>query len=219
MMTKEAYIKHYSKDDSPGWQSIDNALEQLYQNKAPRHFGPLCGIHYVVGGTDPIDGASIYDNTTQQLHRHIVSYGMSGLYYEPELANAEYSKWGFEFTMRLAPYKEDTNNPTWVISLMNNLARYVWKNNRWFEPNQYISLNGPIRLNTETKIVGLAFTLDTQLGSINTPHGKVDFIQMVGLTQPEIDKLNNIGTMDAVNSLLKDLKKDNPLLITDLERA
>ncbi|MGB0868851.1 MAG: suppressor of fused domain protein [Flavobacteriales bacterium] len=217
-MEKEIYKKTYTEENTPGWQAIDDALEKVYAEKEPKHYGPLCGIHYAAGGTDPIDGISIYESQKHMPHKHIVSYGMSELYYNEEAAGGEFSKWGFEFTFRLKPYKEDNGEPGWALHLMNNLARYVNNKERWFEENQFIPGNGPIRLNTDTEIIGLLCVLDPELGKINTVHGEVSFIQLVGITARELEELQKNPTTAAVEQLVNELKKDNPLLITDLER-
>ncbi|KIX22932.1 riboflavin biosynthesis protein [Flavobacterium sp. 316] len=217
-MDKELYKKTFTEEDSVGWLSIDASLEKIYGKTEPRHYGPLCGLHYVAGGTDPIDGASIYDSEKQELHRHIISYGMSDLYYNEEKAGEEFSKWGFEFTFRLKPFEDDKNDPLWAVQVMNNLARYVYKSGNWFEENHFIPANGPIRLNTETKITGFVIALDPELGKINTPHGEVSFLQLVGITENEVEKLNANPTTTEVEKLILELKKDNPLLITDLNR-
>nr|WP_276899231.1 suppressor of fused domain protein [Pedobacter kyonggii] len=218
MMNPEIYKQRFTTEDTPGWQAIDHQLEKIYGNTEVRHYPPLCGIHYAAGGTDPIDGASIYDSNHQTFHRHIISYGMSELYYNEEKAGSEFSKWGFEFTFRLAPFKDDENDPIWAIQVMNNLARYVFSSGKWFEENHFIPANGPIRLNTETAITGFVFALDPELGKIETPHGEVSFLQLVGITNTEVEDLKKSPTTGAVQELIEKLKKDNPLLITDLTR-
>lgn len=217
-MNPEIYKQQFTTDDTPGWQAIDDELEKIYGDNEVRHYGPLCGLHYAAGGTDPIDGASIYDSSHQTFHRHIISYGMSELYYNEEKAGGEFSKWGFEFTFRLAPFKDDQNDPIWAIEVMNNLARYVFSSGKWFEENHFIPANGPIRLNTDTKITGFVFALDPELGKIESPHGEVSFLQLVGITDAEVEHLKKNPTMGAVKELIENLKKDNPLLITDLDR-
>ncbi|SMC86352.1 suppressor of fused domain protein [Cellulophaga tyrosinoxydans] len=217
-MDKETYKNKFTEEEAVGWKSIDESLEKIYGETEPKHYGPLCGIHFIVAGTDPIDGASIYNSNKQETHKHIISYGMSELYYDEEKAGGDFSKWGFEFTFRLKPFKEDKDEPIWAIQVMNNLARYVFQSGRWFEENQYIPANGPIRLNTETKIVGFAFTLDPELGKISTPHGEVSFLQLVGITETELERLKANSKTSEVEKLINELKKDNPLLITDLNR-
>jgi hypothetical protein len=217
-MTPEVYKQQFEEDDAVGWLSIDSALEKVYGTTEARHYGPLCGIHFAAGGTDPIDGASIYDSSAQETHRHIISYGMSELYYDIEKAGGEFSKWGFEFTFRLKPYEEDKDDPIWAVHVMNNLARYVLNSGRWFEEHHFIPAKGPIRLDTNTEITGFVLALDPELGRIETPHGEVSFLQLVGVTNAELEKLMQAPTIDAVAALVTEMKKGNPLLITDLNR-
>ena len=217
-MDKASYQKQYSTEDTPGWQAIDHKLSKIYGSTEPRHYPPLCGLHYMAGGSDPIDGASIYDSDHQEFHRHIVSYGMSELYYDEEKAGGEFSKWGFEFTFRLVPFQGDQDDPIWAIQVMNNLARYVFSSGKWFEENHFIPANSPIRLDTETEITGFVFVLDPELGKIHTPHGEVSFLQLVGITNSEVEQLKQNPSTAAVKELIDHLKKDNPLLITNLNR-
>lgn len=217
-MNIEEYKSAYNEEDAVGWLAIDAQLEKIYKQQEPRHYPPLCGLHYMAGGTDPIDGASVYDSYKQLFHRHIISYGMSELYYNEDKADGEFSKWGFELTFRLVPFDQDEHDPIWAIQVMNNLARYVFNSGRWFEENQFIPANGPIRLQTETDITGFVFALDPELGKINTPHGEVSFLQLVGITSAELERLKQNPTTANVENLINELKVHNPLLITDLKR-
>ena len=222
-MTEDQYRAQYDEDDAVGWDAIDAALETLYGDLEPRHYASI--VKYATGGEDPLDGTSIYDCDEQTFHRHLVSYGMSELYFDPESADAEYSGWGFEFTMRIAPCAEDQarngaeHEPVWVINLMNNLARYVFKSENWFEPYHFITANGPIRGDTDTALVGLALVPDPKLPTIDTPNGEVQFLQLVGLTQAEMDWLYQEPTAERCEALIARMRADNPLLITDLRRT
>jgi hypothetical protein len=143
---------------------------------------------------------------------------MLELYYAPDKAGGDFSKWGFEFTFRLVPFADDKTDPLWAVAVMNNLARYVFRSGRWFEEYEFVPANGPIRLDTETDIVGLAFVRDLELGKIDTPHGEVTFLQMVGLTVKELERLQADPIIDNVKALLDEMRVNNPLLITDLNR-
>ncbi len=217
-MTLQEYKRQFSEEDAVGWMYIDKQLETVYGKTKPRHYPPLCGVHYIAGGTDPIDGASIYDSNNQAFHRHLISYGMSELYYDEEKAGGEYSKWGFEFTFRLVPFEEDENDPLWAVEVMNNLARYVFNSGNWFEEFHFIPANGPIRLNTDTQITGFVFVKDPELGTIETPHGEVTFLQLVGITDAEVERIKANPTVSEIEKLVEELKADNPLLVTDLTR-
>lgn len=78
--------------------------------------------------------------------------------------------------------------------------------------------NSSIRLDTDTKLVGVAFAPDPVLGGIDTPNGRVEFLQMVGITQRELDWLREDPSVGRVERLINMMRKDNPLLITDLKR-
>ena len=218
-MTQKEYKNLFDEDDAVGWLEIDKVVEGIYGDQKPRHYAPP--LHYMVGGEDPLDGVSIYDSQKDIFHRHLVSYGMSELYYNEEAAGGEFSKWGFEFTFRLKPFDEDGDDPTWVVNLMNNLARYVIKSGKWFEEYHVIPANGPIRLNStdEINIVGVAFVSDPELGKNQTPHGEVLFLQMVGLTANEMNRITSASSAyDEVKKVLDEMKTTNPLMITDLLR-
>jgi len=93
--------------------------------------------------------------------------------------------------MRVAPFADDPNSdlgnggvapnePFWAISVMQNLAKYVHTSKKWFEAYHFMPANSPIRLDTDAKLVGVAFAPDPVLGDIDTPNGRVEFLQMVG---------------------------------------
>lgn len=111
------------------------------------------------------------------------------------------------------------NEPYWVNNVMLNLARYVDKSGKWFEAYHFIPANSPIRLDTNTELTGFAFAPDPVLGSIDTPNGRVDFLQMVGITQRELDWLLQDPKTMRVKQLIDKMRADDPLLITDLTRV
>lgn len=217
-MKKKEYRKLFEEDEAVGWLAIDKKVKEIYGTQTPRSYAPP--LHYILGGRDPLNNTDIYDSTNQTFHRHFVSYGMSELYYNEDAAGGEFSKWGFEFTFRLKPFEEDGEDPVWVIQMMNNLARHVFESGRSFEENYFVPANGAIRTETKTEvdIVGVAFALDPELGRIDTPHGSLSFLQMVGLTSAEVKRLKANPSTAEVKALLDEMRKDNPLLITDLTR-
>lgn len=213
-MNIEEYKKQFTEDDAVGWLSMDAELEKNYPNQEPKHFGTI--IKYRLGGEEPLDGISVYESNVQEPHYHFVSYGFSELYYDEEKAGGEFSKFGFELTFRLT--KENNENFHWAMNLMQNLAKYVFKSGKWFEEFHFIPANGPIKLESDTDITALAFVADPELGKIETPHGEVTFLQMVGLTTSEYEQLKNNPKMEETEKLIEKLKQSNPLLITDLDR-
>jgi hypothetical protein len=215
-MDLETYKRLYNNDEAaPGWDAINGQLAKIYPNKEPDgHWGTI--IPYSLGGEDPLHGVSAYKSNGIESFYHYISYGFSELFYDEKAFGQEYSKFGFELTFRLKPFKEDEENPIWVVSLMQNLAKYVFSSGKYFDDYHYIPANGPIRLECDTEIQGLVFVTDSQLGEIETVHGKVKFLQMVGITQKEYDLIQE-QKLDRFE-LVEKLKENNPLLITDLER-
>ncbi len=213
-MTLEEYKKKFSEDDAVGWLEIDKEFERLYPNQESKHFAPT--ISYMLGGEHPLDGVSIYESKKQTDHFHFVTYGFSELYYDENKIEDEFSKWGFELTFRLKPFAEDNGNPSWVIALLQNIAKYVFDSGNWFEEFHYMPANGPIRLDTETDITALVIVADPEIEKKQTPHGELSFLQIVGITSAEYEAIKeNPGT---VEELVHKLKENNPLLITDLTR-
>ena len=186
-MKLDEYKAQFTKDDAPGWLAIDEALKKLYPEQEPKHWAAVP--HYSVGGNDPIDGISIYEaEYNGEKYFHFVTYGFSNLYYDEENVGEEFSKFGFELTFRLKPFHLDTEGPGWVVHLIQNIARYVFDSGNWFEPGHYMPANGPLRMGCDTKLTGIAFDLDPELGKIGTPHGEVQFLQMYGITDEEIEE-------------------------------
>lgn len=227
-MTIADYVSRFCHGDTPGWDAITGELDRVYPGVTPRHYAT--SVTYSCGGNDPLDGFDIYDNEAFIFHRHLISYGMSELYYSPESSGGEFSRWGFEFTMkvRLCTADNDVENadgsltkhePVWAMNLMNNLARYVYDSGKYFDAYHFIPTNSPIKADSSTRLVGIIFVPDTQLSTLNTVHGKVQFLQLVGITQREIDWLRQDPNRKRAEELCQKMLVDNPLLITDLKRA
>jgi hypothetical protein len=198
--------------DTPGWQAIDRALNRLYPGREPRHYGTI--IRYCLGGPDPLDGISAYKNRSPRWHWHFISYGLSELYTK-ESDDPNESGFGYELTFRLACTPAEKEPPTWALNFLQNLARYTFETGNCFAPTHHLDLNGPIALGVKTEIRAVAFEVDPQLGRINTPHGRLTFLQVVGITLDELDAMRGWNTRSVLRLLAKE---DHPLLITDLWR-
>jgi suppressor of fused-like protein len=193
---------------TPGWDAIDAALDRLYPGMEPKHLGTI--MRWSEGGPDPLDGISLY---ARPGHWHLVSYGMSELY-QKESTVAEYSGWGFEFTIRVARTDEDTE-PIWAVNLLQNLARYVNESGNVFGSGHHIDLNGPINLDRpDTRIRAAAFIADPELETIDTAHGQVAFLQLVGLTLDEYEACKSWDTAQVLALVAAKV----PMLVTDLDR-
>ena len=201
-------------DQAPGWEAIDAALDPLYGGREPdRHYGTV--LRFSLGGDDPLDGLSAYKVTDRgPAHWHIVSYGMTELY-EKVSDDPDESGWGFEFTMRVRCDQSDEDPPMWALNFLQNIARYVFKTGNVFAPGHYMNINGPIALDTDTKICAISFAEPPVLpSSLDSPHGKFGFLHVVGNTLDEHDAMK-AWTTTGVHELMR---ARDPMLLTDLER-
>jgi len=92
----------------------------------------------------------------------------------------------------------------------------VFESGKWFANYHWIPANGPIRADYQTEIVGLAFLNDPTLAPVDSPHGRVEFVQAFGVTQTEVDALK--GKTRSCQDIVEYHRKTNPLLLTDLAR-
>lgn len=197
--------------DAPGWDAITAELERIHPGQEPQHWGTI--IKWRVGGKDPLDGVSAYACERGAMpHWHFVSYGLSELYVK-ESDDPAWSGWGFELSIRVARAAGD-EPPIWPINFMQNLARYVFQSGNVFVPGDHLDLNGPMALDRETAIRAALFGLDPELGEITTPHGRLRFVEIVGVTLDELEAgrgWNTQGMLDVIGGKI-------PLWITDLAR-
>ncbi len=215
-MTREEYISRMNEDLdwAPGWDAVEEKFNGVYSGIKPAHYSTDANTRAAAGGDDFLDGFSVYD--TGKGYYHIVTYGMSALYADDESFGGEYSGWGYEMTIKL---KEDSEEEAlWALEMLGNLARYTYRSENYFTPGDCIPGDGsPLHTETDSKITALLAVSDTTVKGIDTVHGRVDFIQMVGITESELKAVkkdfNNIGV------ILSLMKKDNPELVLDMKRT
>ena len=211
-MTKEEFLERMREDESwaPGWEAIDGVFRALYPDQKPHHYATVS--RAVFGGKDFLDGCSIY--RSPKGYFHLVTYGMSELYAEPGALGGEWSRWGYEMTMKLRGEKPE--DCLWAVDLLGNLARYTYTQKRFFEPWQFVDGRGnPIRAGADTAVTSLIVVPDTEARGVDTLYGRLDFLQLVGITQEE---LSGLTTREEVRALAERLGEADPWLVTDLER-
>lgn len=215
-MTKEEFLIRLNEDEeySPGWQAIDDAFERLYPGQNPDHFGTIMTSRAIFGGDEYLDGFSVY--SSPKGYKHLVSYGMTVLYGDEEAFGGEWNGWGYEMTMKLK--EKDTESCMWAIDMMSNLARYTYKTGRFFEPNQYVKGSGTsLHIGTDSLITALLLVNDTEAEPQTSVYGKTEFIQLVGITESEIQAI--IDDRNNIPRLIELMKADgNEDLVTDMSR-
>ena len=175
--------------DTAGWDAISDTFEELYPGQDdPRHYGVL--IPWSLGGKDPLDGISIYDGGD---YWHFVSFGLSELY-EKESENLEYSGFGIELTLKLkkGSYDEDAELAS-ICSIFQQIARIIFNNGEMFYPYEYLYTGQTQGIDSqgESNITGFITVPEPKKEFINTPNGKVEFLEFIGVTDSELQAVMN----------------------------
>lgn len=187
--TKKAEKKK-PKDDEvvmDGWKAIEDACLKIYPGQInPKHYGTM--IPWMLGGNDPLEGISIYDG---QEYYHFVTFGLSELY-EKENENKEYSGYGFELTVKLKKegLKDEEAGIRGMCGILQAIARLTYTEGEIFQPDEYIYTGQTTGMDPAGKslITGFITQLD-KLGEIETPNGKVQFVELIGVTDAELKSI------------------------------
>lgn len=123
-MTLDEYKNQASEQEdwAPGWDAIDQEFEKLYPKQIPVHYGTEMHKRAIFGGDEHLDGYSIYQSPNG--YKHLLTYGMTELYLEMESFGGEWSRWGYEMTIKLK--EESVESCLWAINMLSNLARYTY---------------------------------------------------------------------------------------------
>lgn len=209
--SEEVSDQEDQEDQVSGQYAIDKALNELHTKQEGRFYRPQ--LPYLFGGNEPLDSIAIYESEEEIPHWHYVTYGFSELWGK-ESDDPEISGYGFELTFRLKKSKEK-EPPVWPLNFLQNLARYVFQTGNVFGDGHHMNANGPIALEEDTQLTAVGFITDPQLGKLHTPNGTVEFLEVVGITQDELDAL----VCWNCKGLLELLKEQYPLYVTDLSRS
>ena len=176
--------------NAQGWDAITEECERVYPNqKNPKHYGTL--ISYRFGGKDPLDGISIYDGGD---YWHFVTYGLSELY-DKESEIKEVSGYGMEFTFKLKKdnYQNEEKEIQCVCGILQSIARITFTKGELFNPFEYLYTGQTVGIDYSQKsnITGFITIPDDKFNEIDTPNGKVCFVEFVGVTDNELKALNN----------------------------
>lgn len=179
-----------SEFNAPGWDAIDEEAKRVYPGQDnPKHYASM--IKWRFGGPDPLDGISIYEGAD---YWHFVSYGLSELY-DKESENKELSGYGMEFTFKLK--KENYDNEELeiknVCGLLQQIAEVTFTRGEIFKPYEYLysgQVEG-IDARNHSNLTGFITVPDTTFKTLNTPNGKVEFVEFIGATDAELKAVLN----------------------------
>lgn len=173
-----------------GWDAITDVCNKKYPGQIdPKHYGTI--IKWQLGGNDPLDGISVYDGGD---YWHFVTYGLSELY-EKETDNKDISGYGMEFTFKLKKdnYENEELEIKNLCGVLQSIARITFTRGEIFKVYEYIYTGQTTGIDTKRKsnITGFITVPDQDLPSINTPNGKVDFVEFIGVTDAELLAIRN----------------------------
>lgn len=186
-------------DEAPGWDAIEAAVNRIVPAQKPLHWGTN-----TLPGQDGIYGLSAYRVDDHWL---LVTFGLTDLYTK-DSDDPLLSGWGFELTMRV-PVTEDMP-PGWALQVLEQLGRYVFSSGRPFGDGHRMDTGKSIT-GSSSRLTALAFVTDPQLSIIDTPHGAVRFLTVVGITADELARMKATTTAEVLAEL-------PPLLVTDSGR-
>lgn len=182
-----------SKNDeikSPGWDAITELCDKVYPlQKNPKHYGTL--VSWQFGGNDPLQGISIYDGGD---YWHFITYGLSELY-EKESDIKEISGYGMEFTFKLKKdnYENEENEIKCICGILQSIARITFTKGELFNAFEYLYTGQTegIDYNRKSNITGFITVPDDKFTEIDTPNGKVCFVELIGVTDNELKAIQN----------------------------
>lgn len=205
--------EEHENDDvyAPGWDAIEKEFERIYPGQTnPKHYGVL--VSYELGGNAPLKGISVYDAGDSW---HFVSYGLTELY-DKTSSNAEVSGYGMEFTFRLKKgcYDDEESEIKCICGIFQQLARITFQKGELFLPYEYTYYEGQavgIDVKKKSKLTGFISIPDTRAKEIETPNGKVIFVEFIGVTDAELNAIinNEIKVKDLYEKLGTDITDYN----------
>ena len=173
---------------SIGWDAIINEFEKLYPDQLePRHYGTL--ISWRLGGKDPLEGISVYETED---YWHFITFGLTELF-EKESENKDISGYGMEFTLKLK--KDDITKEEvelkGVCGILQTIARITFTKGEIFRPFEYLYTGQKegMDVKQKSKITGFITVPETKIQGIDTPNGHVDFVELVGVTDSELQAI------------------------------
>lgn len=181
-------------ENTVGWDAIEKEFLRVYPGQTkPKHYGTI--IKYVMGGNDPLDGISVYDGGS---YWHFVSFGLTEIY-DKECENKEISGYGYELTFKLKKekYEDEEAELKNICGILQMVARLVFRNGEVFNPDEFIYTGQTTGIDAfqKSNLTGFILIKDPTVESIDTPNGKVDFLELVGMTDAELKTLSSIATV------------------------
>ena len=173
-----------------GWDAITAEFERIYPGQTnPKHYATI--VKWMLGGNDPLDGISVYDGGD---FWHFVSYGLTEIYGK-ETEDPEISGYGYELTLKLKKnrYEDEEAELKNICGILQMIARPTFTEGEIFQPNEflYTGQKEGIDARRSSKLTGFITVADPSVRAIDTPNGRVEFVELVGMTDAELKTLSD----------------------------
>lgn len=193
-----------------GWDAIEAEFLRVYPGQTkPKHYGTI--IKWIFGGKDPLDGISVYDGGD---FWHFVSFGLTEIYGK-DTDDPEVSGYGYELTFKLKKdnYEDEEAEIRNICGILQMIARLTFTRGEIFGPDEYIYTGQTqgIDAKQQSNLTGFITIADPTVNPIDTPNGKVTFLELIGMTDAE---LKTLGDHASVADIYARLGSD----ITDYHR-
>lgn len=176
--------------EAVGWDAIEKEFLRVYPGQEnPKHYGTM--IKWMLGGKDPLDGISVYDGGD---YWHFVSFGQTEIY-EKECDNKKISGYGYELTFKLkkAGLEDEEAELRNICGILQMVARITFTKGELFAPDEFIYTGQTQGIDAfqKSNLTGFICVKDPTVETIDTPNGRVEFLELVGMTDAELKTLSN----------------------------
>lgn len=177
-----------------GWEAIEQEFLRVYPGQTnPKHYGTI--LPWMLGGNDPLDGISVYDGGN---YWHFVSFGQTEIY-EKESDVKEISGYGYELTLKLKKddYEDEEAEIRNICGILQMVARITFTKKEIFQPFEFIYTGQTTGIDAKQKsnLTGFITIKDPTVETIDTPNGKVEFVELIGMTDAELKTLSTVGSV------------------------
>lgn len=194
-VTEHAHAEHddadHDADAAPGWDAVEAAVQSVTAVEP---------VHFAVGGLPDAGGVYAVDGYRTADGWLLVTLGLSELF-EKTSDDPATSGWGLELTLRLPAALDEEQPPEWALRLLVRLGDHIDETGSVVGDGHRFDPGGPITGTPDTRLRALAFALDPELGGVDTPHGHLDFIRVVGITADELARMQATRTRQVLDEL------------------
>lgn len=187
-MTKNEFMNRLAREPrwSPGWDAIETEFGRLYPGETPEHLGTVIAARAAFGGDQYVDGYSFYHSPKGYLH--VVTFGLSELYGNKKAFGGAYSGKGCELTIKAD--ETIASEALWACDVLSSIAKFANLGKRHLGPYQILMADDiGISRSSHWPFRAVLLIPDTEAQTIYTVYGQVQFLQVIGLTEPQAQAL------------------------------